>query len=81
MLFETTIRKKFIYPAAIQSFLMLEDAGTAKRYTAHSIEMDYDHSAAQKAADERRALAKLEMQERARAPKKAKKPAKKAKTS
>lgn len=79
---QTKEKKKFIYPAAMESFLVLEDLGTAKLYKEYSDEMAYDNAAAQKDAADRLALEKKAVQEHAKALKKAmKKPVKKVKTS
>ncbi|WP_073079225.1 hypothetical protein [Sporobacter termitidis] len=77
---KTNEKKKFIYPSAIQAFLVLEDAETAKQYKKYSDEMVSHNAAAQAAAAERLILEKKAMQEHAKALKKSiKKPVKKAK--
>ena len=63
MLFsKTKEKKKFIYPAAIEAFLMLEDSATAKQYN--------DYAAAQKSAAEKLMREKLALQIPAEMPKK-----------
>jgi hypothetical protein len=77
---DTNDKKKFIYPSAIETFLMLEDTGTAKLFKEYSDEMTDHLAAAQKAAADRLNLERFAM--RAEALKKAKKrPIKKAKPS
>ena len=77
---KTKEKKKFIYPSAIESFLMLEDAETAKQYKKYSEEMAFDKAAAQAAAAERLTLERKAIQEHVKALKKSmKKPVKKQK--
>lgn len=76
----TKEKKKFIYPSAVETFLVLENAETAKQFKKYSEEMDFDNAAEQAAAAERQALEKQAILEHAKALKKAnKKPVKKAK--
>ena len=75
-------KKKFIYPTAVQTFLMLEDEDAAKQFKEYSDELASNNAAVQAEAAEKLALEKRALQEQAKALKKAvKKPVKKAKTS
>ncbi len=70
--------KKFIYPSAIETFLKLEDAETAKLYKEYTDQIALNNAEEQKDAAERAALAKKAVDDHAKALKKAqRKPAKK----
>ena len=70
-------RKRFIYPSAIETFLVLEDAETAQQFKKLSVETADYIEAEQKAAAERLLLEKNAILAHAKAMKKAlKKPAK-----
>jgi hypothetical protein len=75
-------KKKFIYPSAIETFLVIEDAETAQQFKEYSDKMAFNSAADQAAAAERVTLEKKAILDHAKALKKAmKKPVKKVKTS
>ena len=74
--------KKFIFPAAMESFLVLEDAGIAEQYKEYSAELANNLAEEQKAAIERLALEQKAAEEYAKALKKStKKTVKKTKST
>lgn len=77
---DTKEMKKFIFPSAIEKYLMLENAATAKEYKIYSDGIAGEKETAKKDAAERLAAEKLAVKEHAKLLKKAaKKPAKKVK--
>jgi len=68
---EKNLTKKFIYPSAIQTFLTLESAATAKQYKTYSDGIESDHAMARKDAADRLTLEKLAVKEHAKQLKKA----------
>lgn len=72
VLFSTTKeKKKFIYPSAIESFLVLENVETSKQFKDYSTEMAFVNAEAQAAAAERLTLEKKAILAHAKALKKA----------
>jgi len=72
VLFSTTKdTKKFIYPSAIESFLVLENAETSKQYKDYANAMAFVTAEAQAAAAERLLLEKKAIADHAKALKKA----------
>ncbi len=80
MFSETKEVKKFIFPSAIESFLMLENDATVKEYKVYSDGIADENALAKKDAADRLAMEKQAVKDHAKLLKKAtKKPAKKPK--
>ncbi len=76
---ETKVIKKFIYPASIESFLMLENPVTAKQYKNYTDKIADEKAAVRKDASEKLRLERLAKKKQAKPVKRAqKKPVKKA---
>lgn len=74
-----TENKKFIYPASIETFLILENTATAKQFKEYTDGIANDKSMARKEEADRATMEKLAVKEHAKQLKKAlKKPVKKA---
>jgi hypothetical protein len=76
---ETHEKKKFIYPKAIETFLFLENPGTAKEFRDYLMEISRNDAMARQDEEDRLNAEKLAIKEHAKKLKKAaaKKPAKK----
>lgn len=68
---DTEQKKKFVYPAAIESFLVLEDAATSQQYKEYANAMAFETAEAQAAAAERQLLERKAMLEHEKKLKKA----------
>jgi cell division protein FtsB len=76
---ETNEKKKFIYPSAIETFLFLENAGTAQEFRDYLTEISRNSAMARQDEEDRLNAEKLAIKEHAKKLKKAaaKKPVKK----